>query len=141
MKNLVIMHNPFFCRSRVMRQRARANPVHILNLDLGGYFGKQTTPKEPQKACRKYGRPFLSGADEGDRTLVPSLGSSYSTTELHPHDRYFISVTEGSRFVKPFLLKFVTIRINFTSFFQEFYSKNHKSVGIATVNGEKKSYT
>lgn len=28
---------------------------------------------------------YLYGADEGDRTLVPSLGSSYSTTELHPH--------------------------------------------------------
>ena len=27
----------------------------------------------------------MYGADEGDRTLVPSLGSSYSTTELHPH--------------------------------------------------------
>lgn len=29
---------------------------------------------------------FCSGADEGDRTLVPSLGSLYSTTELHPHE-------------------------------------------------------
>lgn len=32
-----------------------------------------------------HGPVCLYGADEGDRTLVPSLGSSYSTTELHPH--------------------------------------------------------
>ena len=44
---------------------------------------------------------FFDGADEGDRTLVPSLGSSYSTTELHPHIlSYYISLTVKSRFVK-----------------------------------------
>lgn len=33
------------------------------------------------------------GADEGDRTLVPSLGSSYSTTELHPHELLLVHFT------------------------------------------------
>ena len=36
---------------------------------------------------------FYSGADEGDRTLVPSLGSSYSTTELHPHELLLVHFT------------------------------------------------
>lgn len=45
---------------------------------------------------------FYSGADEGDRTLVPSLGSSYSTTELHPHELLLVHFTSIPQFCKGF---------------------------------------
>ena len=35
-----------------------------------------------------------NGAGEGNRTLVVSLGSFYSTIELHPHDK--ITLLNGS---------------------------------------------
>lgn len=41
--------------------------------------------RRSHEAILLHGTAFWYGADEGDRTLVPSLGSSYSTTELHPH--------------------------------------------------------
>lgn len=57
----------------------------------------------PMKHISLHGAVSSYGADEGDRTLVPSLGSSYSTTELHPHityNRYYISLTVNPHFVK-----------------------------------------
>ena len=56
-----------------------------------------------KRGCLNATASFLYfGADEGDRTLVPSLGSSYSTTELHPHEHLLNYSTSIPVFCKAF---------------------------------------
>ena len=45
-----------------------------------------------QGLAKNFANPLQIGADEGNRTPVISLGSFYSTIELHPHNCYASTV-------------------------------------------------
>lgn len=71
-----------------------------------------------QVICRKE----ISGAGEGNRTLIVSLGSCYSTIELHPLTFWVVD----------WMQKIVKLNVGFASYSSAFLAESSRSLLVRT---------